>query len=68
VRKCGGKKEGGRRTEGGDEMCIPQQGRDQAHMCVYGACVCVSVRVCVSECVFCVCVCVCTFQNYWEVT
>lgn len=37
MRKCGGKKEGGReegRMEGGDEMCIPQQGRDTASMCV----------------------------------
>lgn len=34
MRKCGGKEAGGGETEGGDEMCIPQQGRDTARMCV----------------------------------
>ena len=36
MRKRGGKKKGGSRVEGGDEMCIPQQGRDTACMCVLG--------------------------------
>lgn len=39
MRKCGRKKEGGGRTEGGDEMCIPEQGCVRAHVCV-----CVSLR------------------------
>lgn len=28
MRKSGGKEKGGGGTEGGDEMCIPQQGHD----------------------------------------